>query len=141
MKGSKSAKSIPDVTTGIVLKPRNSAYDLYKNAKSKGLHSTATIQPIEAVELEVDYGRIEESSQPNRPRRHFNQPTLSQLISIEPNVKQSRSFLGKHGWPIGMQDAFLKSCRKIPKRYFIIDDSGSMLTNDGHRLIRQNKSS
>ena len=35
-----------------------------------------------------------------------------------------------------MQDAFFQSNRKIPIRFFIVDDSVSMVTNDGCRIIR-----
>lgn len=34
-----------------------------------------------------------------------------------------------------MQEAVFKSLRRIPMRFFIIDDSGSMATSDGHRLV------
>jgi len=36
-----------------------------------------------------------------------------------------------------MQSAFFASCKKIPIRFFIVDDSGSMVTADGMRIIRQ----
>jgi len=53
----------------------------------------------------------------------------------EPNVAGARDFLGRHGWPEGMQNALIKSLNKLPLRFFICDDSGSMLTNDGHRIM------
>lgn len=46
----------------------------------------------------------------------------------EPVIKD---FLQKHNWTSGMQTAFLQSCKKIPIRFFIVDDSGSMVTTDG----------
>ena len=49
--------------------------------------------------------------------------------------KACRAFLAKNHWPIGLQEAMVKSCMKMPVRFFITDDSGSMLTNDGNRLV------
>ena len=33
---------------------------------------------------------------------------------------------------IGLQDALIKSCKKYPIRFVVVDDSGSMMTNDGN---------
>lgn len=52
-----------------------------------------------------------------------------------PNAKK---FLGYHNWCKGMQNALVQNCKKIPIRFFIIDDSGSMITNDGNRILRTN---
>lgn len=52
-----------------------------------------------------------------------------------PNDQGAKKFLAQHNWPVGLQDALVKSCKKIAVRYVITDDSGSMMTNDGHRLI------
>lgn len=38
-------------------------------------------------------------------------------------------------WPRGLQSLFLTTIAKCPIRYMICDDSGSMNTNDGHRLL------
>jgi hypothetical protein len=53
----------------------------------------------------------------------------------KPNVAAAKKFLTAKGWPAGLQEALLKSVKKLPLRYFICDDSGSMLTNDGHRIL------
>lgn len=50
----------------------------------------------------------------------------------------AREFLTSHAWPSGLQDTLLKSLKKIPMRFFICDDSGSMITPDGHRLVGTN---
>lgn len=52
-----------------------------------------------------------------------------------PNVKK---FLGGYNWCKGMQSALITNCKKVPIRFFIIDDSGSMITNDGNKIIRTN---
>ena len=56
----------------------------------------------------------------------------SLLISAEPvNEESAREYLREHSWPIGLQDPLLNEIKKIPIRYFICDDSGSMTTMDG----------
>lgn len=56
-------------------------------------------------------------------------------VLTAPDDKGAKEFLALHNWPPGLQDALVKSCKKIAIRYIITDDSGSMMTNDGHRLI------
>ncbi len=51
------------------------------------------------------------------------------------NVSAAKEFLSRHNWPLGLQEALIKSCAKMPVRFFITDDSGSMLTNDGKRIL------
>ena len=46
-----------------------------------------------------------------------------------------REFLTAHQWPVGLQDQISKSLNRLPMRYFILDDSGSMATSDGHRMV------
>ena len=47
----------------------------------------------------------------------------------------AREFLSSQGWPTGLQDTFVYNLHKIAFRFFICDDSGSMATNDGHKLV------
>ena len=47
-----------------------------------------------------------------------------------------RNFLMSHDWPDGLQECILKSAKKMPIRYFICDDSGSMQHNDGKKILR-----
>jgi hypothetical protein len=49
------------------------------------------------------------------------------------------SFLTSLEWPIGLQATIKGSCRVCPLRYFIIDDSGSMSTNDGHMIVGERR--
>lgn len=50
------------------------------------------------------------------------------------NEQAGRAYLTKHHWPSGLQNALIKSCQRFPIRFFIVDDSGSMSTNDGCRV-------
>jgi hypothetical protein len=54
----------------------------------------------------------------------------------------ARDFLcRKNGWPKGIAEALIKSCKKIPIRFFIADDSGSMSTLDGNKMTGSGKES
>jgi hypothetical protein len=43
--------------------------------------------------------------------------------------------LSESRWPTGLADTMIKNLSRIPIRYFICDDSGSMNSSDGHRLV------
>ena len=47
-----------------------------------------------------------------------------------------RTFLSTHSWPAGLQDTLVKSFATFPLRFFVVDNSGSMSTSDGHRLFQ-----
>lgn len=48
---------------------------------------------------------------------------------------EARAFFRRHHWPTGLQDTFFQNLRKVPLRFFICDDSSSMSTRDGHKLV------
>jgi hypothetical protein len=64
-----------------------------------------------------------------------NQPDTSSPFV---NEMGAREFFGGQKWPIGLQDTFINNCKRIPIRFFICDDSGSMVASDGHRLMTYN---
>lgn len=53
----------------------------------------------------------------------------------------AKEYLSSCKWPVGLQHTFLRNLSKIPIRYFVCDDSGSMSTSDGHRLVHNNGNS
>lgn len=53
----------------------------------------------------------------------------------KPDAIQGRKFLSSCNWPSGLIEAFLLNVEKVPMRFFIVDDSGSMNTNDGLKLV------
>lgn len=57
----------------------------------------------------------------------------------EINTSRTREFLKRCEWPSGLQEALIKSVQKIPIRFFVVDDSGSMLMNDGKRRLSDNR--
>lgn len=60
---------------------------------------------------------------------------VQQALPQFQNEGGAREFLSTHGFPSGLQDAFVESLTKLPLRFFILDDSGSMATNDGKRIV------
>lgn len=48
---------------------------------------------------------------------------------------KTEEYLTMNRWPKGLQLAVMKSCKRIPLRFFIVDDSGSMTINDGRRVL------
>lgn len=62
--------------------------------------------------------------------------TLIKQLTRKPDEVNTKVYLTSAGWPEGMQDSFLRSLKKIPMRFFIVDDSGSMSTNDGRKIVR-----
>jgi hypothetical protein len=57
------------------------------------------------------------------------------VLSRAVNEAGAREYLTSCKWPKGLQDTFINNLTKIPIRFFICDDSGSMSTEDGHRLM------
>ena len=51
------------------------------------------------------------------------------------NEGMAKEYLAGHKWPIGLQETSVEQMRKIAMRYFICDDSGSMMASDGHKLM------
>lgn len=60
------------------------------------------------------------------------------LTPVPINEAGAREFLSSQNWPSGLQDTFVKNLHKLPMRFFICDDSGSMVANDGHKLVEAN---
>lgn len=46
------------------------------------------------------------------------------------NVSGAREFLSLQGWPLGLQDLFIKNLHRIPIRFFLCDDSASVRYNE-----------
>jgi hypothetical protein len=57
------------------------------------------------------------------------------ISSTMSNPDACSGFLNKNGWPAGLQDAVSATIRRMPIRYVICDDSGSMSSSDGSKLL------
>ena len=53
------------------------------------------------------------------------------------NESGAKEYLTAQNWPKGLQQTGIKAMMKFPIRFMIIDDSGSMGSSDGHRLLHQ----
>ena len=73
---------------------------------------------------------VEEHQTRLPPNRQY-----SRNYQIVPNETNTKEYLNKNNWPEGLQNLLLQNIVKIPFRIFIVDDSGSMSTNDGKRLV------
>ena len=72
--------------------------------------------------------------------RKGNQPYLKNLTNMasslpHPNETAAQQHLSSANWPNGLQQAFLSGCRKVPIRFIICDDSGSMMESDGQHVV------
>lgn len=61
-------------------------------------------------------------------------PPAEPTMVTDPHT-EVREFLAAHKWPLGLQDTFIANLSSIATRFFICDDSGSMMASDGHRLM------
>lgn len=52
-----------------------------------------------------------------------------------PNEASAMQYLESCRWPDGLKTQFLNSALKIPLRFVIVDDSGSMAANDSQRFL------
>ena len=61
---------------------------------------------------------------------------FGQLNIVPPKDEAARQFLTSRKWPAGFQTLLLNQLtEKVPIRFFICDDSGSMAENDGNTLV------
>lgn len=63
------------------------------------------------------------------------------LTAFKRNIETSsaETFLTDNLWPKGLQLSCFKTCKKIPIRFFVVDDSGSMSTTDGQRILKHDQ--
>jgi len=54
---------------------------------------------------------------------------------ITMNPDGARQFLKEYNWPNGLQQSMLNALSKLPIRFIILDDSGSMAVSDGAKLL------
>jgi hypothetical protein len=64
-----------------------------------------------------------------------NIPITVPNLNLLPNVESTKEYLNSKHWPLGYQEFLIKNATRMPYRFFICDDSGSMATNDGKRLL------
>ena len=78
---------------------------------------------------------VEEPRSPSRKKAAGNHAAAASRVYTPPDEEGARNFLRSCHWSHGLQSSLLASCNKYPIRFYIIDDSGSMNTLDGHRIV------
>ena len=51
-------------------------------------------------------------------------------------VAEIKVYLNKLDWPVGLQNLLIDGVKNVPSKFFVCDDSGSMMNIDGRRLVR-----
>jgi hypothetical protein len=84
----------------------------------KNMYPTATAIPT----ADYLYTETPPTNYNNTGNLQFNNISLATQF----NEAGARQFLSSNKWPIGLQDTLIANLHKIPKRFFICDDSGSV---------------
>jgi hypothetical protein len=63
---------------------------------------------------------------PPLPQRSSQPIPSSQYYNLLFDEVAAREYLSRWQWPVGLQDTFIRNLSKIPLRFFICDDSGSV---------------
>lgn len=77
------------------------------------------------------------------PSPYYGQVPTQEYVALNGMIDEQGllMFLTAQGWPPGLQKVAKDSMKRCPIRFIIVDDSGSMLSNDGHKLIVQGHTS
>lgn len=57
-------------------------------------------------------------------------------INVDLDESSLRGYLNEHKYPAGIIEVVSKGLKKVPIRFFVIDDSGSMSETDGNLLVK-----
>lgn len=130
-----------------------------KNVHKINIMNKEDFVSVEAIPVD-DYNQQHcyNYQQPGENNQHYNAPIQAQVIGgqqhpnpYNPNfglqqqypprrgidIEATKQLLTGQKWPLGLQLALIDGMKKCPKRYFIVDDSGSMGCNDGNMCIEQ----
>ena len=102
---------------------------------------TVTATAVAAVEDQyiyaVDARAVDDYHEGSRPPPYPTNvpPSLPPSLPPQPEESSVRQYLRHYNWPNGLQSLFLQTRAKVPIRYFICDDSGSMNSQDGKHIV------
>ena len=88
----------------------------------------------EEVIIEEEKKRADDSHLRRWPQSLLK--AVTEALQLPANDTAVRTYLEKQGWPRGLIGALLKDVHRVPVRFFIIDDSGSMNARDGSYVDR-----
>jgi hypothetical protein len=69
------------------------------------------------------------------PFKAFDASAPPVFTALTPDEIGTREFLNSNYWPIGFQNNLIANTKRMPYRFIICDDSGSMAENDGKRVV------
>ena len=67
------------------------------------------------------------------PLSLLSSPFSLSLFSL--SLGAIRNYLSRYAWPPGLQNIFIQGLTQVPMRFFICDDSSSMMMTGGNRII------
>eukprot|EP01035_Chromulina_nebulosa_P023068 gene23068-29890_t len=103
---------------------------------ASAVYSTNNIPMAEVAPIHLAAGgNLVDPNPPLTQRSSQPIPSL-QYYNLIFNEVAAREYLSRRQWPVGLQDTFIRNLSKIPLRFFICDDSGSMITSDGHKIAK-----
>ena len=97
------------------------------------VEGTSTIPSVPSVLLGVSSTSPTTAVPLHSSMDEFSTKLTSQSVSFDAN--KAKIFLQEANWPPGLQDALIKNLDRFHCRYMIIDDSSSMIEQDGHCLV------
>lgn len=60
---------------------------------------------------------------------------LNSSFFLSPPTDRTTRYLNSKSWPVGLQKMLGKELSGLANRYFIADDSGTMMFPDGHKVF------
>ncbi len=129
--GSNNYKIVP-VTADFDIKTGDDASDATTNTTtSTAIIAAVTNYPHPGINQAV----AEQSHHGKQSWSNVLKKKVVDALTIAANEAAGSDFLSKHHWPPGLINVLLKNIKKIPVRFFIVDNSGSMATADGQHLV------
>jgi len=77
---------------------------------------------ISKVKTEVETEVVRTSQLKQWPAKLKN--AVLDCLDRPVNETAGHKYLERHKWPLGLRKALIKNCRKVPLRFYIVDDSG-----------------
>ena len=116
------------------------SYKNRHNARSRQGHGGANKRKNQEDNVvEEEKKRVDDSYLQRWPQSLLK--AVIDALQQPPNDAAVRSFLKKNDWPKGLIEALLRDINRVPVRFFIIDDSGSMNSKDGSFVEKGSSSS
>lgn len=85
--------------------------------------------PVNAVGVPIQASLIQSAD------GYYDATPSAPLPTATINVAGAKRYLTAQNWPEGLQNTLIQNLLKQPYRFFICDDSASMMNNDGKKLV------